>query len=148
MEFKKFIQENIEKKDIEKKNKINETSIFDNSQQDLDSFTKEEIIEMIMILDYDELQEIGEDLMEIIYDEDDDDDDDDDVDEALNEKKYFAKKNSQVKRDKKLDKSAKRKLAKKRKQVYKRNKSKVKRKQKLYRKKAKRQPNQVRRHKK
>ncbi len=106
-------------------------------------FTKEDIIEMLDALEFDEIQEIGEEIMEILSG----DEDFDDLDyEEIEEKQYFAKKKNQVNREKKVDKATKRKLAKKRKQLYKRNKAKIKRQQKLYRKKAKRQPNRVKTH--
>ena len=114
--------------------------------QEQEGFTVDDIIELLPELTYDELQELGEELMEIIYDEEFDLDDMDDIEENINEVKYFDKKKNQVNREKKKDKSQRRKDAKKRKQWYKRNKSKIKRKQKLYRKKAKRQPNLVKHH--
>ncbi len=94
------------------------------------NWAKEDIIEAIDYLDDDELQELGEEIAELFYDEDDDE-------ESLDEAKYFDKKSGQVNRDKKKDKSSKRKKAKERKKWYKRNKSKVKRKQKKHRRKVK-----------
>ena len=124
-----------------------ESSIDDVSvKPDQEYFTKEDILEMIGVLSEDELQEIGEELLELLFDEEEDYDSDDIDEDTLDEKKYFNKKAHQVKKEKKVDKSAKRKLAKKRKQMYKKNKSKIKRDQKKYRKKTKRRPSMVRSH--
>lgn len=114
-------------------------------------FTKADIIEMVEMLEDDELQEVGEMLVELIYDESWEDEDrehegEDEMEESLNEVRYFDKKKNQLNREKKKNPSERRKLAKERKKWYKKNKAKVKRKQKLYRKKAKRQPNMVRKH--
>lgn len=140
MEFKKYILEE-------------SISIFDGTSKpevpselptpEQEYFTKEDILEMIDVLDENELQEIGEELMELLYDEEFEDED---MEESINEKKYFAKKAKEINKEKKKNKSERRKDAKKRKQMYKKNKAKIKRKQKLYKKKAKRQPNQVRTH--
>ena len=113
-------------------------------------FTKEDILEMIDLLDEEELQEIGEEIMEIFNREYEDEEYEDEEyeyeDEDITEKKYFAKKAREVNREKKIDKATKRKLAKKRKLMYKKNKAKIKRANKKYRKKVKRQPNSVRTH--
>lgn len=110
-------------------------------------FTKDDIIEMLEYLEPDEIQELGEYIVELTYEEDWDDEIEDEMDEStINEKKYFDKKMSVVNREKKIDKATKRKKAKERKRWYKKNKAKIKRKQKLYRRKVKRQPNLVRHH--
>ncbi len=145
MEFKKFIIAEQDKKRITESDTPSILDTLDTSPQETETyFSKEDIIEMIEILDDDEIQEIGEELMEMLYDEDEDYDSDENT--TLDEKKYFAKKANQVNREKKKDKATRRKDAKKRKKFYKQNKAKIKRKQKLYKKKTKRQPNQVRKH--
>ncbi len=106
-------------------------------------FTVDDIQEMLYELTQEELQEVGECIMNIIYDEEWNDIDVlDDIDEVH----YFKKRAHQVNKEKKKDKSQRRKDAKKRKQWYKKNKAKVKRQNKKYRKKVKRQPNLVRKH--
>ena len=125
-------------------------------------WTKEELIEALDYLEEDEIQEIGEEIAELIYDEDFDEFDegcdgtgkgkgkgkfeDEDEDESLDEVKYFNKKANVIKREKKQDKSTKRKKAKERKKWYKQNKAKVKRKQKKHRRKVKVGSHRVTRH--
>ena len=97
--------------------------------------TKADLIEIINDLDEDEYYPIMEILLSYIentFDVDDiDGDGTEDIDETLADKlseaKYFANKKTQVARNKKMNKSDKRKLAKKRKMAYKKNKAKVKR---------------------
>ena len=57
-----------------------------------EGFTKEDILEMLDELTDDELQEVGEEIMEIIYEEGFDDDDDDDT----NESKFFKTRKKEV----------------------------------------------------
>lgn len=114
------------------------TQPLDNYEdKDEDYFSIDDIVEMLEELTEEEIQEIGSDIMELIYDP---------SWEEMQEKQYFDKKTAVVNREKKKNKSQKKKDAKKRKKWYKKNKSKVKRKSKLYRKKTKRQPNQVKKH--
>ena len=112
------------------------------------NFSKEDILEIINELDDDEIQDVGDFIMEIIYDEDfdDDDEDEDDEPEEVSEKKYFKTKGREIKRAKKKNKGKRRTDARKRKKFYRKNKSKIKRKSEIYRRRVKRRPNMVRRH--
>jgi len=73
------------------------------------NFSKEDIIEIINELDDDEIQDVGDFIMEIIYDEDfdDDDEDEDDEPEEVSEKKYFKMTMGQLKAQKNKNKGAK-----------------------------------------
>ena len=61
-----------------------------------EGFTKEDILEMLDELTDDELQEVGEEIMEIIYEEGFEDDDDDEDDEDTNESKFFKTRKKEV----------------------------------------------------
>jgi DNA-binding transcriptional MerR regulator len=116
-----------------------------NTQDDQnENFSVQDIKEILDELDTDELNEVGEFILELIYDPDFDNEDEDTLDEV----KYFDTKKKKLDRNKKLNLTQRRKDAKKRKKYYKKNKSKLKRKNKLYRKKVKRQPSQVKKHRK
>jgi len=123
------------------------------SQED---FTKEDILEILNELNQEEINEVAEFIMDLIYDPSFDEEDLDESDKSdksdesdnLNEVKYFKTKKSQLNRQRKRDKTALRKAAKERKKYYKKNKAKLRRKNKLYRKKVKRQPNKVQKHRK
>jgi len=110
MKFRTFISEDFDE--------------FDQGSPSTPGFSKQDITEMLEELDKSELQELGEKLMDIIYDEDFDFEDEEDLDEGPKKMKSTKR---QMNRNKKVDKAGKRKLAKKRKQWYKRNKAKVKR---------------------
>jgi hypothetical protein len=125
--------------------KFKNYTTFINISESEEYFTIEDIQEMLSELMPEEIQEVGECIADLICSDFEDCDDIDDIDD-IDEVHYFDKKNNQVKRDKKKNKSQRRKDAKKRKQWYKKNKSKVKRKNKKYRKKVKRQPNMVTKH--
>jgi len=107
----------------------------------MEDLTKADLIELINELDEDEIGPVMEILLNYLentFDVDDiDGDGTDEIDEDLDEAKYFKTKKSQVKRNKKQNKSAKRKLAKQRKRNYKKNRAKIKRYQKKARRKAK-----------
>ena len=116
---------------------------FPDSQPD--NFSTEDIYEIIEDLDQDELNEIGEFIMDLIYDPEFDEEDLEES-EDLNEKKYFNTKKTHLDRAKKQNKAQRLKDKKLRKKYYKKNKSKLKRLNKKYRKKVKRQPNVVKKH--
>jgi hypothetical protein len=108
-------------------NTISFDEAFDSSGLPAPKFSKSDIIEILDDFDADEMQDVGEFIMGLVYQEEFDLDDD--IDEAI----YLDKKKSQVNREKKLNPSQKRKLAKQRKKWYKKNKNKSS--VKLYRKK-------------
>ena len=120
----------------------------------VNNFTIEDIIEILNNLDQDELNEIGEFILDLIYEPDFDLDEIEETEELeemveekdLNEVKYFKTKKRELDRAKKQSVSQRRKAAKERKKYYRKNKSKLKRKNKLYRKKVKRNPNKVKKH--
>jgi len=97
---------------------LTETEEFEN-----EVFGIQDIVESLQYLTQEEIQEVGEFIYEMLEDEDIEDMEDEDVTEA----KYFDKKAHQVNKEKRLNKTERRKLAKKRKQWYKKNKAKVKR---------------------
>ncbi len=116
-------------------------------------FSTEDIFEIIQDLDQDELNEVGEFIMELIYEEDFDEEDLEESEEFkdienLDEKQYFKTKKSHLDRAKKRNTTQRLKDKKLRKKYYKKNKAKLKRKNKLYRKKVKRQPNIQKKHRK
>jgi hypothetical protein len=114
-----------------------------------EDFNIDDIYEILDDLTQHELNQIGEFIMELVYDPEFDIEDlgeSEDEELSLSERKYFGTRKREINRNKKKN-IAKRKLDKKaRKRYYKKNKAKIKRKQKLYRKKAKRQPNIVKKH--
>ena len=111
-------------------------------------FSIDDIYEVIGELNADELNEVGEFILNLIYDPEFDEDEDEVVEdlEDLEERQYFKNRNSQLKRSKKLNVSDRKKAAKLRKKYYKKHKSKLKRSNKLYRKKVKRNPNIQKKH--
>ena len=117
------------------------------------SFQKEDIHEILDDLTQEELDEVGEFILEMIYEPDfdldeSDDEDEDDLEESeeMNEIRYFKTKNRELKRKRKQNISARKKAKKLRRKYYRKNKARLKRKQKLYKKKAKRRPTMVKRH--
>ena len=113
---------------------------------DGENFDIADIQAVLAELSPEELNEVGEFILDLIYDPSFDEEDLEENSEDLNEVKYFKTKKREINRNKKLDKVQRRKQAKERKKYYRKNKSKLKRKNKIYRKKVKRQPNIVRKH--
>ena len=118
-----------------------------NPEEYQEDFSVQDIKEILDELSQDELNDVGECIIDLIYDPEFDLDDMEESEE-ISEKKYFGTRKREIDRNKKKN-IAKRKLDKKaRKRYYKKNRAKLKRKNKLYRKKVKRQPNIVRKHRK
>ena len=117
-------------------------------------FDIEDIYNILDDLSQPELNQLGEFIMELIYDPEFDLDDlgeeedgkEDEEEETIDEVRYFKTRKRQLNRAKKKNISQRKRDKKLRKRYYRKNKAKMKRKNKLYRKKVKRQPNRVKRH--
>lgn len=114
-------------------------------------WTKESIIEFLNGLDADEIDEIGEYIMDSLMYNDEldefDDFEDEDYEDDLDEAKFFQKKKVEIDREKRKNVSLRKKNARIMAKYYKKNKNRIKLKQKKYRKKAVQNPNKVHHHK-
>jgi len=135
MKFRDFITED-SNLDIENQEKIDY------------NYSLDQIIEILSELDQDELNEVGDCILELIYDPEFDDEEDELEESELNEIRYFDTRKRELKKARKKNLSQRKKDKKLRKMYYKQNKAKIKRKQKLYKRRVKLRPTMVRKHKK
>ena len=103
-----------------------------------ENFTYEDILESLDLLTQEEINEVGEFITDLIYEQDFDEPDEQEEQEEIQEVKKFTTRKAQLQRAKKKNPAQVRKDKKARKIFYKKNKK--------YRKKVKRQPNKVRHH--
>lgn len=128
------------------------------ADMELEMITKSDILELIDMMSPEDIDDLGNFILDFLSTNDDgtefelepeivDDTETEELDsDDMTERKYFDKKKIQLKKDKMVDKSARRDKARKLKRLYKANKTKIKRKSVIYRKKVKRNPMRVKIH--
>lgn len=146
-------------KDNVPENEDSEEDAENLEESDTHKWTKESIIEFLNTLDEEEIDELGEFIIDsLMYDEgtdvyDDFEDEDYDFEEELeeseeiNEVKFFQKKKVQLDREKRKNVAQRKKDARLMKKYYKKNKARIKMARKKYIKRVKHNPNKIKHHK-